>query len=171
MPSGPAQAISTKKSDANDKATQYGVTLGGIKGLKSNAKEKLESANKNKQIFEITAENLEVAWRQIIEDLTKEKVLYRSALGQGSIEFEDYCITIHVFGVAYDFLKALRLQLLDFFKQHYHNDAINVIVNEKAPNPEKMVDQVLSTKEIFEKMVAQNHLLAILKEKLGLEFE
>jgi hypothetical protein len=44
-------------------------------------------------------------------------------------------------------------------------------VNERAPEPDKMVEQILSTKEIFEKMVAQNPLLGKLKDILGLEFE
>lgn len=167
----PSSSASPSTNHNKEKPTQYGVTLGGIKGLKSNAKEKLENSNKNKQVLEIDAASLELAWRQIIEELTKEKIFFRNAIGQGSIEFEGHCITIHVFGVAYDFLKTLRLKLLDFFKQHYRNDAINVIINEKAPDPDKMVEQVLSTKEIYEKMVAQNPLLGKLKDKLGLEFE
>ncbi|MBK8143810.1 MAG: hypothetical protein IPK62_01820 [Bacteroidetes bacterium] len=169
MASSPAVTATTNES--KDKAPQYGVTLGGIKGLKSTAKEKLENAHKNKQILEIDTTNLEAAWKQIVEELTQEKVFFRNAIGQGSIEFEGHCISIYVFGVAYDFLKTMRLKLLDFFKQYYHNDAINVLVNERAPEPDKMVEQILSTKEIFEKMVAQNPLLGKLKDKLGLEFE
>ncbi len=169
--SEPPISISTPTSASNEKSMQYGVTLGSIKGLKGNAKEKLEASHKSKQVLEISTENLEVAWNQIIEELTTEKVFFRNAIKQGSIEFEGQCITIHVFGVAYDFLKTLRLKLLDFFKQHYHDDSINVIINEKAPAAEKMVEQVLSTKEIFEKMVIQNPLLAKLKDKLGMEFD
>jgi hypothetical protein len=149
----------------------YGVTLGSIKGLKSNAKEKIEAASKNKQIVPITHDNLMAAWDAIILELTSDKVFFRSAIGQGSIDFEGFMININVFGVAYDFLKNLRLKLLDYFKIHYNNDEINVMIHEKAPSADKMMEQVKSTREIFEKMAEQNPLLKKLKDSLGMDFE
>lgn len=149
----------------------YGVTLGSIKGLKSNAKEKIEAASKNKQIVPITHDNLMAAWDAIILELTSDKVFFRSAIGQGSIDFEGFMININVFGVAFDFLKNLRLKLLDYFKIHYNNDEINVMIHEKAPSADKMMEQVKSTREIFEKMAEQNPLLKKLKDSLGMDFE
>jgi hypothetical protein len=70
-----------------------------------------------------------------------------------------------------DFLKNLRLKLLDYFKIHYNNDEINVMIHEKAPSADKMMEQVKSTREIFEKMAEQNPLLKKLKDSLGMDFE
>lgn len=145
--------------------------MGGIKGLKSNAKEKLEASQKDKQAIVIDDENLAQAWKKVVEDLTADKVFFRNAIAQGSIEFEGNCISINVFGVAFDFLKKQRLHLLDYFKIYYHNDEINVLVNEKVPTADKMVEQVMSTKEIFEKMAEKNPLLKKLKDSLGMDFD
>jgi hypothetical protein len=149
----------------------YGVTLGSIKGLKSNAREKIEAAGKGKETVEISSENLQTAWQQIVLEMTSDKVFFRNAINQGSIGFEGLLIQINVFGVAFDFLKNLRLKLLDYFKHYYQNDEINVIIIEKAPEPEKMVAQVMSTKEVFEKMAEKNPLLRILKDNLALDFD
>ena len=167
-----AQAI-TQSTPNNTSAskTSYGVTLGSIKGLKSNAKEKIEAASKNKQIVPITHDNLIAAWDAIILELTSDKVFFRSAIGQGSIEFDGFMININVFGVAFDFLKNLRLKLLDYFKSFYNNDEINVMIHEKAPSSDKMIEQVKSTREIFENMAERNPLLRKLKDTLGMDFE
>lgn len=154
-----------------NKGSHYGVTLGGIKGLKSNAKEKLESAGRNRQVIAINDDNLAAAWKTIVDEMTTEKIIYRNAIGQGSIAFDGHHISVYVFGVAYDFLKNQRLKLLDYFKNHYQNDEINVVIIEKAPDASKMIEQVMSTKEVFEKMALQNPLLKKLKDNLGMDFE
>ena len=149
----------------------YGVTLGNIKGLKSNAKEKIEAAGKNKLSVTINQENLNAAWQAIVHELTAEKVFFRGAINQGSSVFDGHRIEINVFGVAYDFLKNLRLKLLDYFKHYYQDENINVVIMEKAPAPEKMMEQVMSTKEIFEQMANKNPLLRKLKDSLGMDFD
>ena len=130
----------------------YGVTLGNIKGLKSTAKEKLEAAGKNKEALAISMLNLQTAWDSIVMELTADKIFFRNAIHQGHISFEGLRIDINVYGVAYDFLKAQRLKLLDYFKHYYQNDEINVLINEQAPAADKMIEQVMSTREIFDKM-------------------
>ena len=71
----------------------------------------------------------------------------------------------------YDYLTAERLTLLDWFKRKYHNEDMNVIINEKPITEKDLGNTVLSTKEIFELMAERNPSLRLLKDKLMLDFE
>lgn len=163
--------IYTPASNTAAKPSDYGVTLGGIKRVKNIAKEKIDLASVEKSSIEISQENLEQAWSKVVHELTSERIIYRNAIKQGSIGFEGNIIRIYMFGVAYDFVKEARLKLLDYFKHHYQNEALNVVLVEKVPEVDSSNKNVLSTKEIFEKMVEQNPLLKTLKDKLGMDFE
>lgn len=145
--------------------------MGGLKNLKSNARDKLlADANRNASV-EITDENLKEAWLEVVELIASEKMLYKSAILESVLTFIDHEITIHANVVAFDFLKSERIRLLDFFKSHYHNENVNVLFAAKVLDLEKKGEQVMSTREIFEMMAEKNPNLRILKDKFGMDIE
>ncbi|GBL35912.1 hypothetical protein EMGBS15_15070, partial [Filimonas sp.] len=55
----------------------YGVTLVGLKNLKNAARDKiLADANRNAAI-NITQDNLMESWREVVEQIASEKMLYK----------------------------------------------------------------------------------------------
>lgn len=121
--------------------------------------------------IEITDDNLQISWAQIVEEMASKKVVYRSAILQSHLSFVANEITIHANVVALDYLKSERNRLLDFFKGYYFNEKINVLFAAKAEEQENANVKVLSTKEIFELMAQKNPNLKILKDKFGMDFE
>lgn len=148
----------------------YGVTLSSLKNLKKNTRDKLQADAENKKLIEISAMNLIQAWHEVVENIASHKMLYKSAILQSEVKFEDHDITIHANLVAFDFIKSERLQLLNFFKKYYGNENINVLFA-VLPEKESGETKVLSTREIFEKMATKNPSLRMLKDSLGLDFE
>ncbi len=149
----------------------YGITLGGLKNIKKDARDKLiAEGNKNASI-DITHDDLMQAWTNVVELIASEKMLYKSAILESELTFIEHEITIHANVVAFDFLKSERLRLLDFFKLHYHNEKINVLFQPKTIKVDQTSDHVMSTREIFEMMAAKNPNLQILKDKYGMDIE
>lgn len=128
------------------------------------------STHRNLSI-EITNENLQQAWNEVIEKIASSKMLYKSAILESYLTFNENEITISANVVALDFLKSERTQLLDFFKLFYHNEHVNVLFEAKKSSLEQKGEQVLSTREIFELMAMKNPNLRLLKDKLGLDIE
>jgi|LakMenEpi03Aug12_release.lakeMendotaPanAssembly.Ray.scaffolds.fasta_scaffold05375_9 hypothetical protein len=151
--------------------TQYGVTLRNLKSLKDQAREKLLANQESKAQIHIEDENLKLVWANAIEFLASDKMVYKSAISESDITFHQDDITIHATTVALDFLKPERLRLLDFFKKAYHNEAINVLFQEKIVALNEGANKVLSTKEIYEKMASKNPHLKNLRDLLRLDLE
>lgn len=165
--------IAAKREAAKpaDTPAGYGVTFGRVKDLKNDARVKLEAVNKQQEAVTISMENLEQAWKVLLEEITREKVIYRNAIQQGRITFEGHNISIHSFGIALEFLRNNRIRLLEYFKKHFQNEEINVLLLEMESGTEQKGERALSAKEIFEKMAAQNPALKKLKDSLGMDFE
>lgn len=148
-----------------------GVTLGGIKDIKEAARQKLMAQQGAKVKIEITQEKLNDAWRELVAIVANGKALYKSAIEASELHFTSHEVIIHANVVALDFLKNERQTLLDFFKRTFCNEEINVLFEllpEKAGDPGV---KVLSSKEVYEKMVQKNPLLADLRATLGLDIE
>ncbi len=149
----------------------YGITLGGLKNIKKDAREKHLAESGGKVAIEITNENLALAWNDAVDKIAAHKMLYKSAILESVLTFQQHEITIHANVVSFDFLKSERLQLLDFFKLYFHNESINVLFAAKVSELEKKGEQVMSTREIFDMMAEKNPNLRLLKDKLGLDIE
>ncbi len=163
----PVIPISKTQSDL----VSYGITLEGLKHLKSSARSKLnDDANRNAPI-DITDENLSSSWKEVVERIASEKMLYKSAIQESKLTFIGHEITIHANVVAFDFLKSERIGLLDFFKAHYHNEQINVLFKAKMSDLEQKGEHVMSTREIFDMMADKNPNLRVLKDKFGMDIE
>ena len=148
-----------------------GITLGGLKNIRQGVKDKLLLDSVKNTKLDITKDNLSTAWNEVVEKIAAEKKLYKSAILESELSFEDSAITIHANVVAFDFLKNERIQLLDFFKAYYHNEHINVLFAAKVSELEKKGEMVMSTREIFDMMAEKNPNLRILKDKLGMDIE
>jgi len=167
----PVKVSSPATTQNSPTPASYGVTLVGLKNLKNAARDKiLADANRNAAI-NITQDNLMESWREVVEQIASEKMLYKSAILESELSFIEHEITIHANVVSFDFLKSERIQLLDFFKAHYHNEHINVLFKAKVINLDQKDEQVMSTREIFDMMAEKNPNLRILKDNLGLDIE
>lgn len=145
--------------------------MNDLRALKEAAREKLKSQQAGQEKVPITEENLKAFWLEIVEELTHSKALYKSAIMAGTIAFQGHDITIHATIVALDFLKNERQRLLDFFKKKYRNEEVNVKFTLKEEEAGTGTERVLSSREIYEKMVEKNPALKALKDSLGLDLE
>jgi hypothetical protein len=148
----------------------HGVSLGGLRGLKDAMKEQL--ANQvSKEKIEPTQENIKPLWNELIDIMIAKKMISKNMLLESEFVFTENHIEVLANLSVSDYLKAERLVLLDWFKRKYHNEAMNVIINEKVMTEHHANNNVLSTREIFEKMALRNPSLQLLKDRLMLDFE
>jgi hypothetical protein len=87
------------------------------------------------------------------------------------LSFEDHVITLTADPVALDYLKGQRLILLDFFKNYFRNQEVNILFALKPEEMQNPADRVLSTREIFDKMAAKNPALRKLRDGLNMDFD
>lgn len=167
IPSANIEAVSKNPVEKN----KYGVTSNFIRNVRDNAKDKLESKGNQHSVIEIDMENLISAWQKKSEDIAANRPFLKSSLADSTIRFESNTILIKSTQVAYEHLKTMRMDLLSYFKQVYHNDEINVLTEEKKASATDTGTQKMSMKEVFEKMSAKNPILKQLKDKLGMDFE
>lgn len=172
----PAQEAVSIPQELGKKTTETtnpkaGVTLGSIKDIKEAARQRLMAQQGTKEKIEITNEKLQEAWRELIEIVAKGKALYKSAIEASDLQFNAQEIIVHANVVALDFLRNERNTLLDFFKQKFCNEDINVLFELLPEKPSESGSKVLSSKEIYEKMAQKNPLLANLRATLGLDIE
>lgn len=163
--------ITQEEPSLHTGATKLGVTLGGIKGIKEAAREKLKSQQKSLVKIELSEEKLKLAWQEIVDIVAKGKALYKSAIEASELFFDGTQITILANVVAFDFLKSERQLLLDFFKEKFQNEEINVLFDLLPEKKESEGVKILSAKEIFEKMADKNPSLRDLRNSLGLDIE
>jgi hypothetical protein len=153
------------------KAPVSSVSLTGIRNtLKDQARQQHEAkkaAQANKR--EVTLENLKPAWQQAIEQVAADKGMYKASLMLSDLSYEHPTIKVAALLSCFDFIKQRRLELLNFFKNHYSDEALNVVIDQKADEEPK--ERILSTREVFETMALKNPALKLLKEQLGLDLE
>jgi hypothetical protein len=87
------------------------------------------------------------------------------------LSFEGHVITLTADPVALDYLKGQRLILLDFFKNYFRNQEVNILFALKPEEMQNPADRVLSTREIFDKMAAKNPALRKLRDGLNMDFD
>lgn len=148
----------------------YGVTLEGLKGLKNLVRDKVLN-QQQQDVIAIDSEQLQQAWEKIAHQLTAEKIIYRNAIMQTLLSFEGHVITLTADPVALDYLKGQRLILLDFFKNYFRNQEVNILFALKPEEMQNPADRVLSTREIFDKMAAKNPALRKLRDGLNMDFD
>jgi hypothetical protein len=122
-------------------------------------------------VIVIDSDQLRIAWEKIALQLTAEKIIYRNAIMQTLLSFEDHVITLTADPVALDYLKGQRLILLDFFKNYFRNQEVNILFALKPEEMQNPADRVLSTREIFDKMAAKNPALRKLRDGLNMDFD
>ena len=123
------------------------------------------------EVIVIDSDQLRIAWEKIALQLTAEKIIYRNAIMQTLLSFEDHVITLTADPVALDYLKGQRLILLDFFKNYFRNQEVNILFALKPEEMQNPADRVLSTREIFDKMAAKNPALRKLRDGLNMDFD
>jgi hypothetical protein len=148
----------------------YGVSTSKLKSLKELTRNKLEQ-QKVVEIIKFTQENIDAAWKIISSELTAHKMLYRSSVANSKLTFLENEITINSTIVAIEYLRTERLQLLNFFKQYFKNEGINVLFEVIPEVIDPNAPEIRGTKEIYESMVAKNPLLKKLREGLGMDLE
>jgi hypothetical protein len=148
----------------------HNVSLSGLSSLKNTIKEQL--ANQvSKEKIQPTQENIKPLWLELVDIMFAKKVISKNMLFESEFVFTENHIEVLANLSVYDYLTAERLTLLDWFKRKYHNEAINVIINEKVISEKDSDNTILSTREIFELMADRNPALRLLKDKLLLDFE
>lgn len=152
-------------------AATSNVSLNSIRnGLKDQARQQQEAkkaAQANKR--EVTADNLIPAWKEAIEQVAADKGMYKASLLMSDVTYEQHTIKVAALLSCFDFIKQRRLELLNFFKHYYSDEALNVVIDQKADEEPK--ERILSTREVFESMALKNPALKALKERLGLDLE
>lgn len=147
------------------------VSLTGIRNsLKDQARQQHEAkkaAQANRR--EVNADNLISAWHEAIEKVAADKGMYKASLLLSDVTYVHPTIQVAALLSCFDFIKQRRLELLNFFKQHYSDEALNVVIDQKADEEPK--ERILSTREVFETMALKNPALKALKEQLGLDLE
>ena len=169
----PVKQSPTPPTNSSESDTaSYGVTLSSMKSLKEIAKQKLMALSNKVIKKEITQENLNESWLEVVEKVAGAKAVYKSAILESDLSFNHADITIHATIVGFDYLKGERITLLDFFKTYYNNDEVNVLFALKEIQESTSEGgAVLSTREVFEKMALKNPLLRYLKDNMGMDFE
>jgi hypothetical protein len=148
----------------------HNVSLSGLSSLKNTIKEQL--ANQvSKEKIQPTQENIQPLWLELVDIMFAKKVISKNMLLESEFVFTDNHIEVLANLSVYDYLTAERLTLLDWFKRKYQNEAMNVIITEKAITEKDADNTILSTREIFELMAERNPSLRLLKDKLMLDFE
>jgi hypothetical protein len=148
----------------------HNVSLSGLSSLKNTIKEQL--ANQvSKENIQPTQENIQPLWLELVDIMFAKKVISKNMLLESEFVFTDNHIEVQANLSVYDYLTAERLTLLDWFKRKYQNEAMNVIITEKAITEKDADNTILSTREIFELMAERNPSLRLLKDKLMLDFE
>jgi hypothetical protein len=141
-----------------------------LSSLKNTIKEQL--ANQvSKENIQPTQENIQPLWLELVDIMFAKKVISKNMLLESEFVFTDNHIEVQANLSVYDYLTAERLTLLDWFKRKYQNEAMNVIITEKAITEKDADNTILSTREIFELMAERNPSLRLLKDKLMLDFE
>ncbi len=97
--------------------------------------------------------------------------MYKNAVAQTELKCVENTITIFSSIVAIDFLKPERIRLLQHFKNYYHNEEINVLFEVVADKVDENAPKIISSKEVYEKMISKNPLLQVLRERLGMDIE
>jgi hypothetical protein len=170
-PAAQAPAPSDSNTPPPTKAPVSNVSLTGIRNtLKDQARlqhEAKKAALANRR--EVTPDNLILAWQEAIEKVAADKGMYKASLLLSDVTYVHPTIHVAALLSCFDFIKQRRLELLNFFKHHYSDEALNVIIDQKADEEPK--ERILSTREVFETMALKNPALKALKEQLGLDLE
>ncbi len=163
-PSAPATPPPPKAPVSNVSLTGIRNTLKDQARLQHEAK-KAALANRR----EVTPDNLILAWQEAIEKVAADKGMYKASLLLSDVTYVHPTIQVAALLSCFDFIKQRRLELLNFFKHHYSDEALNVVIDQKADEEPK--ERILSTREVFETMALKNPALKALKEQLGLDLE
>ncbi|MEZ5045683.1 MAG: hypothetical protein R2831_01695 [Chitinophagaceae bacterium] len=152
------------QSDKKD----YGVRLDALKNIKGKVREQIQDTKKAEAIT-ITTENLEKAWNEIANQITEKKVIYRNGILSSLVQCQNDVIEIQADLVSIDILKEYRIQLLEFFKNHYCNQKINVRFKAKPIEASTDTKTKMTSTEVYEMMVKKNPLVQKLKNDLGMD--
>lgn len=147
------------------------ISLTSIRtGLKDQARQQQEArlaAQANRRAVDM--DNLKLAWKEAVETLAADKGMYKASLMLSDLVYEHPNIKVSALLSCFDFIRQRRLELLNFFKAHYSDEDLNVIIDQKPDEEPK--EKVMSTREVFEEMARKNPALKALKEQLGLDLE
>lgn len=166
----PKEATSMPPKETSPVATSA-VSLKAIRtNLKDQARlqqEARKSAQANRR--EVTSENLVPAWQEAVEKIAADKGMYKASLMLSDVVYTHPTIQVSALLSCFDFIKQRRLELLNFFKQYYSDEELNVMIEQKADEEPK--ERIMSTREVFDAMAQKNPALKALKEQLGLDLE
>ena len=166
----PKEATSMPPKETSPVATSA-VSLKAIRtNLKDQARlqqEARKAAQANRR--EVTPENLVPAWQEAVEKIAADKGMYKASLMLSDVVYTHPTIQVSALLSCFDFIKQRRLELLNFFKQYYSDEELNVMIDQKADEEPK--ERIMSTREVFDAMAQKNPALKALKEQLGLDLE
>lgn len=166
----PKEATSMPPKETTSVATSA-VSLKAIRtNLKDQARlqqEARKAAQANRR--EVTPENLVPAWQEAVEKIAADKGMYKASLMLSDVVYTHPTIQVSALLSCFDFIKQRRLELLNFFKQYYSDEELNVMIDQKADEEPK--ERIMSTREVFDAMAQKNPALKALKEQLGLDLE
>ena len=164
--------ISTKAVADNTRVVNSSPRLGSLEKIRK------EVANRHNSsanvVKELTEEDIYITWGQYIEKLQKKNnpsavTNFKSAVLKIS---DPNCIEIITESkIHQSFIENERATLIEHLQNHFNNRKLSykVIVVESGNN--KPVEQHLSTKEQYLKMIEEYPLVKELKDKLKLELD
>lgn len=139
--------------------------------MKSQVKERISQSQSQTPSVEFSLDQVKDYWKKVAQQLSAEKGTSVAGFLESDISVDDDRITIFAPLALVDYIKGKRLFLLDFYKNTFANEDLNVVIEEKKLVIDEHTPMVASTREIFEDMVKRNPLLQVLKDKLQMDFE
>ena len=109
------------------------ISLTSIRNrLKDQARQQQEArrlAQANRRA--VDADNLKLAWAEAVETLAADKGMYKASLILSDLAYEHPNIKVSALLSCFDFIRQRRLALLNFFKAHYSDEDLNVVIDQK----------------------------------------
>lgn len=154
--------------------TSVATSAVSLKAIRTNLKDQARLQQEARKVAqanrrEVTPENLVPAWQEAVEKIAADKGMYKASLMLSDVVYTHPTIQVSALLSCFDFIKQRRLELLNFFKQYYSDEELNVMIDQKADEEPK--ERIMSTREVFDAMAQKNPALKALKEQLGLDLE
>lgn len=160
----PTQPIAQKKT-TRPKVKPIG--LSSLRNVKDKIREQYIEENKNKEVTEITFENLKEPLQLFYDKLSAQKTYYTSAFQSSYHTYEDKKLTIHTPMISKDLMEECKMELKAELAEHFNNEDFHLYLKE-IPEEDTGV-KIQSKREIFEELGEKNPHLVTLRDKFGFE--
>ncbi len=156
-----------KETTAKPKVATKSAGLSSLRNVKDKIREKYQEEIKNKEVIEITQENLQEPLQILYDELSAVKTFYKSSIQKSFHVYEDKKLTIHTPMLSYVLMEEVKMKMKAKLAEHYNNEDFFLYL-EKMPE-EETGEKLQSKREIFEELAEKNKHLLTLRDQFGFE--